>query len=245
MHALRFLLIGLILRLCQGAFIAGVQAQVVAYTFDKNYNNLQVAANGFGFVGLALDVLGTSFGVLHALKLHRSIQRMPTLLQARSREQLDDMRIQCEADTTAAVQILEAELSARKKFWVVRPPLFDASIDKSLHDHLWPLFHHNQSTVQSYLLRLFSAAGAVPHTATLGMDPLLAMGGGIVCLLVSVMCFAAYTQHKVVWVACIAITTIMASSMICGMWIHHEGMSFTIYVAVTHSKLYYLGSCRR
>jgi len=43
--------------------------------------------------------------------------------------------------------------------------------------------------------------------------PIITMGFGIVCLFVSVICFAANTQHQHVWLACVivAMTTIACS----------------------------------
>jgi hypothetical protein len=203
---------------------------VIALTFQNNGSRLQVAGNGFGFAGLVLDVLGTSFGVLHALKLHRSIRHIQELLRSRSKEHLADVekefpKIRDGVGDAAAKQWLETEISARKKFWVSRRHLCNPDVHKALYAHLEPLFRHDKPTILPLLFRLFSILGE-PHAATLGTDPMIAMGGGIGCLLMSVFCFAAYSQHRSVLYACVAITVIMTSTMMSGLLIHHEGMIF-------------------
>jgi hypothetical protein len=224
MHRSNFLLT---LNTHQGAFIAGVQAQVVASTYQNNDTRLQIVANGFGFVGLALDVLGTSFGVLHALELQRSIRRTPELLHSRSKDQLKDMiseLIGKKTDKEGVVGTLELAISGRKKFWMIRRHSVAAPVGEAFRKHIEGLFHEDQSTTLPRLVRLFSTAGVEQSTASLGTDPMIAMGAGIVCLLISVVCFAAYSQRRSVSLACVSITVIVSSSMLCGLFIHYDGM---------------------
>ncbi|KAH9177697.1 hypothetical protein EDB89DRAFT_1430818 [Lactarius sanguifluus] len=62
-----------------GAFIAGVQAQLISVTYSSNDNSLGKATNWFGFVGLTLDLIGTSASVVRALLLQQTIRRIHRL----------------------------------------------------------------------------------------------------------------------------------------------------------------------
>lgn len=208
-----------------GAFIAGVQAQVNASTLDKNDTNLQIAANGFGFVGLALDVLGTTFGVIHSRALQRSIRRVNELRQSRSAERFGDMIKNFQtsgAEKNRIFEHLSKEISERRKFWVFRRYALDAPVSQSFRNHLQPLFPNDESTAIPQLLHLISKAGVEQSTSTLGQDPLYAMAGGVLCLLMSVLIFAAYSQPRSVWLASSVITAVVGLSMVCSLWLHDD-----------------------
>ncbi|KIJ23757.1 hypothetical protein M422DRAFT_56714 [Sphaerobolus stellatus SS14] len=55
------------------AFIAGVQSQIIASTLDKKNTTIQIVTNVVGFLELVFDILGASIGVIHAVKLKKSI----------------------------------------------------------------------------------------------------------------------------------------------------------------------------
>jgi hypothetical protein len=58
----------------QGAFIAGVQAGLIAVTYTSHSTALGRATNWFGFVGLTLDLVGVGAGVTFALRLQETIR---------------------------------------------------------------------------------------------------------------------------------------------------------------------------
>jgi hypothetical protein len=213
---------------------------VIAGTFDKNDAPLEVAANVFGFVGLVLDILGTSFGVVHTLALQRSIRRMPELQHSRSDEYLIDTIGKLHtsaAEKKRVVETLEEIMTERKKFWVFRRHSVDAPVSQSFRNHLDQLFLGDEATAVSQLLHWFSKAGVEQSALTLGEDPMYAMGGGVVCLLLSVLILAAYSQPRSVWLACIVVTVLVASSMVCSLWMHDDSTSssFTsLHVPLKH-----------
>ncbi|KAH9042580.1 hypothetical protein EDB85DRAFT_1915769 [Lactarius pseudohatsudake] len=59
-----------------GAFIAGVQAQLISVTYSSNDTALGKATNWFGFVGLTLDLIGTSSSVTIRRSHHLAV-RLP------------------------------------------------------------------------------------------------------------------------------------------------------------------------
>jgi hypothetical protein len=202
-----------------GAFIAGVQAQVIAFTCANNKTSLQVTTNCFAIVGLALDVLGTSFGVLHIFALQRSIRRMEELIRSQSRNMA---KFEGEDGVSELQKLIETELRIRKKFWLFRRYLPNGS----LGNHLDPLFPNGQFKDLEHFVRFAGAVGLDPYTVALGTDPTLAMSAGITCLLLSVILFAASSQPKAVFLVCVTITAITIVTMVCAMLVHNECESF-------------------
>ena len=201
---------------------------MISYTFPNNNTTLQTVTNGLGFVGLTLNILGTSFGMLHALALQMSIRRIQEVMRSRETQQWDSGYGQ---------KLIQMELSERKKFWMIRRHLLDTGINKPLGDHLDHLFPEEPAQFQA-LLQFANYMGFEPFRAipVLGVDPTLAMGGGIMCLLMSVILFAVDSQHKSVWLACVSITVIVVSSMICSILVHNECESLVIF-ALQHTKM--------
>ena len=192
---------------------------MIASTFANNSTKLQIVTNGFGFTGLTLDILGACFGVLHAIKLQNAIQHPPELLRPRSKQDFEDIvdgllkRVEEEGD--AALQevsdTLQAENSERKKFWTDRRFSEFAWHNEPLHRHLEPLFGPRLFPILSPIQRFIHQPG--PTHSEIGEPPMLAMGAGMMCLLISVICFAAYSQRRPVWVICIVVTFL--ASLIC------------------------------
>ncbi|KAJ7912165.1 hypothetical protein B0H13DRAFT_2007893, partial [Mycena leptocephala] len=60
-------------------FLAGVQAQAISFSLDKQDTNLQIACNAVFFGGLFIDVLSGTIAIVGAIQL----QRTYTLLQQR------------------------------------------------------------------------------------------------------------------------------------------------------------------
>jgi hypothetical protein len=54
-------------------FLSGVQAQIIALTFTSNSNQLKVAANAFGFMGLMWDVIAAFLGLYTSTIFQRNI----------------------------------------------------------------------------------------------------------------------------------------------------------------------------
>jgi hypothetical protein len=71
------------------ALIAGVQGQIIASTFSKNDTVLQRVTNGFAFVGMTFDIVGTSFGLFHALRAEHYSQRYKNELEATHKNHIE------------------------------------------------------------------------------------------------------------------------------------------------------------
>ncbi|KAH8996624.1 hypothetical protein EDB92DRAFT_1508014 [Lactarius akahatsu] len=160
-----------------GAFIAGVQAQLISVTYGSNDNALGKATNWFGFVGLTLDLIGTSASVVRALLLQQTIRRSHRLV-VRLPGQIDgarhEMREQQERHAADALGYRPCPPSRGN--WGVHP--FRERI-----------------------------RGILPNINVegIGRVPVVSLAGGGLFLLVSMVLFAGASQPHAVWVSCASI----------------------------------------
>ncbi|KAI0254509.1 hypothetical protein BJV78DRAFT_1351061 [Lactifluus subvellereus] len=198
-----------------GALIAGVQAQLVAVTYNIPSTRFSRATNWFGFVGLILDLAGVSAGVICAVLLQRAIRRTDRIA-VRLTDEIDRARRDVD-------RLRDKDL-----------PVADPSVFKSLTDRISVISSVTtlHSEVNSFLAAGFSAVLAAPaqerldrlkqlELQGLGGVPDLPLGvqsvggsvvslaGGTLCLLASVILFARSSQPHGVWVSCTAIATII------------------------------------
>ncbi|RDB20756.1 hypothetical protein Hypma_012301 [Hypsizygus marmoreus] len=190
------------------AFIAGVQAQMISITYTSNATPLETATNVFAFLGLTLDIIGTSTGVLRTVLLQHTIRRTE-----RVRESLDQLRARIEqlkgregeatVDTVQQItEVVEIQNSIRSEFQTVR----DLSSIVALESAQW-IDDTSMATAFSTVMivpRLVLYIVRSPQ-AVANQLPLTSMGGGILCLLVSILLFAAGSQPTGVWTACVVI----------------------------------------
>jgi hypothetical protein len=174
--------------------------------------------NGFAFVGLTLDILGTSFGVWHALRLRKPMLKTPEPpLRARQLKTESGMWF-VSADMERA---LKADLSARQKFWKMRRYFVDDH-DKSLKDHLGLLFGGQLEPALMWYCH-HSVLGVEHCDAMLGTDPVTAIGAGTICLLISILLMAV-SQPRPTWVTCASIAGVLVLSMISALFSPNPGM---------------------
>ncbi|KAI9441321.1 hypothetical protein H4582DRAFT_2055272 [Lactarius indigo] len=166
-----------------GAFIAGVQAQLISVTYNSNSNALGKATNWFGFVGLTLDLIGTSASVVRALLLQQTIrrsQRVPLCLagQIGVRHEMGEQQERYAAET--------------------------------LSYHSCPASRGKRS-VHPFRKWL---RGVLPNINVegIGRVPVVSLGGGGLCLLVSMVLFSGASQPHTVWVSC---TSIAVGTLVC------------------------------
>jgi hypothetical protein len=224
------------------AFIAGVQAQIIAFTFGLNDTHIQTVTNGIGFIGLTFDVLGTSFGLLFALSLQKSIRQSRVSLHAntiqhtKARVQLlmgrisSSANLHTDANCLRIAQLLNEEMMHRRRFWRYRLKSNIRPADKCFLEHRDLILGEEAKIVQwEYNVLL---EGAAPEQLfALARIPVIAMGLGIACLLISVICFASYTQNRQVWLACVIVATITAGySFYCLLFVEIAGVVETLYI---------------
>ncbi|KAH9067930.1 hypothetical protein EDB87DRAFT_1678312 [Lactarius vividus] len=212
-----------------GAFIAGVQAQLISVTY-ANSNALGKVTNWFSFVGLTLDLIGTGAGVVRALLLQQAIRRTHRLA-VRLAGQIDgarhEMREQQErqrrATDTASVDPRSRAFLADSMRGISRVMAIFAEDGRfgvqaaaaeggaqTATDDPDALGHHprrpprRKRGVHPFREWMW---WVLPHVNVegIGRVPIVSLGGGGLCLLVSVVLFASASQPHAVWVSCASI----------------------------------------
>jgi hypothetical protein len=112
-----------------------------------------------------------------------------------------------DAKYRTAAKLLSKEMAERRLFWRIRLKSTVLPSDKSFLQHRELLLA--ESPKPGCLVSALLLQYTIPQELhILAMIPIGAMVLGIVCLLISVISFAAYTQHRNVWLACVIATAI-------------------------------------
>jgi len=198
-------------------FIAAVQGQIVALTFGVNDTSLQIFTNGIGLIGLTFDILGTSFGMLLALALQGYIRRSKAWLNGSTMEGLANSvnwRIgKVDEDREKIEEDLDEYIRERRIFWRQRWRSKILPGDKGFIAHRDQFLGQTTHIKRLGTSTILSLSPGPQRIIVMANIPMVTMGFGVISLFVSVICFAASTQHPHVWMACVivAMTTIACS----------------------------------
>jgi hypothetical protein len=247
----------------QGAFIAGVQAQIIGFTNGSRASALERATNWFAFIGLALDLIGTSSGVARALLLQSAIRR-GHLLAVRLTGQIDGARHQLRelqqrsadlasdaharaylARTVRAISRVMALLAEDGRFGMQAAERFteiEAAGEVVLEalgsrPRSRPWWRWRSRKRPAPLFREMMVWGFLrPNVQVegLGNIPVMSLAGGTLCLLTSVAMFAAASQERGIWISC---TVIIVSMLICSVMPTTNDRSESISARMHAAKL--------
>ena len=202
---------------------------MIAITSNKDNTTLGRATNWFAFVGLTLDLIGTSTGVARALLLQAAIRRSHRLV-VRLAGQIDGARHQvrelqrrgvdlsaaphAHASLTRSVRAISRVVSllAEDGRFGVQSPDDITEIKAAGEAALEALGSGSGSGGQNYLIRILWLTNFIlPHTHVEGLGgiPVLSLAGGTLCLLLSVILYAGNSQPRGVWISCSTIFVIM------------------------------------
>ena len=192
---------------------------------SSNSTVLGKTTNWFGFVGLTLDLIGTSAGVVRALLLQQAIRRSHRLSvrlagkidgarhEVREQQQqrqrhatsLDPRSRAFLTDTMRGISRIMAIFAEDGRFGMqaaatgVQPAAID--LDPLGHARLPSSgkggFHPVRAWMRGILLHVDGEG--------IGHVPVVSLAGGGLCLLVSVVLYASATQPRVVWILCASI----------------------------------------
>ena len=154
------------------------------------------ATNAVAFVGLLLDVMGTFLGVVHAMMLQRRIKENTAVLNA-----MTNLKAILKTHSMSRDRLIEEQLQ---------------DIGPEILEEQFRLFEFLQRRFRSpspFGLALGLSDITIQNVQTVkslfgfGYTPLVAMGLGVVALVVSTIMFAAASTafSSVVWVSCVAV----------------------------------------
>jgi hypothetical protein len=207
---------------------------MISVTYNSNSNSLGKATNWFSFVGLTLDLIGTSSGVVRALLLQKAIQRSHDLAlaiggridSARHEVRAEQERQRHSTSATAAVDPHSRALLTNSMRGISRIMAIFAE------DGRFGIQAPAEGGTTGALapppvveldplgilpskggVRLFRewARGILLNVEGIGQVPIMSLAGGGLCLLLSVVLFAGASQPHAVWLSC---TSIAASTLV-------------------------------
>jgi len=217
----------------QGAFIAGVQAQIIGFANNNNKTALARATNWFAFVGLTLDLIGTSSGVARGLLLQAAIRRSHRLV-VRLAGQIDGARHQVRelqrrgvdlssephahaflTRSVRAISRIVALLAEDERFGVQSAGSITEieAAGEAVLDALGSGSGSSGRKSRSLFRRMWFGNFVLPHAHVegLGHIPVMSLAGGALCLLISVVLYAGNSQPRSIWITCSMIFVGMAT----------------------------------
>ncbi|KAJ7825454.1 hypothetical protein B0H13DRAFT_2442400 [Mycena leptocephala] len=186
-------------------FLAAVQSQIIALSYQDNSTHLKTATNVLGFAGVLLDVTSACLGLMTSTVLQRHIAVVEKQLDAiedASPEQLQETLRFLEASRTRG-QLLASLLSSSAFPDLLRRILAKVMARAAV------LEKQNTDGDGGELNPLTESTGfrieAVPNPS-IGGAASGAMLLGVLCFFGSVICLAVSTQPHVVWIIAVALT---------------------------------------
>jgi hypothetical protein len=227
---------------------------VIGLANNSNKSTLGRTTNWFAFVGLTLDLIGTSSGVARALLLqaairrsHRFVMRLTGQIDAARHEvrELQQRGVDLSADPSARAFLTSSVRAiSRVAALLAEDGRFGAQSAEEITEikaagaaafDALGLPSRSGGRRRPHLLRaLWMGNVVMPHTHVegLGHIPVASLAGGALCLLVSVVLFAGASQPRVVWISCATIFLCMfASSLVPASNIHRKSISVQTGVA--------------
>lgn len=188
--------------------------------------------NWFAFVGLTLDLIGTSSGVARALLLQAAIRRSHRLvvrltaqidgarhqlreLQRRGMELSDDPHARAFLTRSVrAISRIVALLAEDERFGLQSADDITEikAAGEAALDALGSLSSSRRG--HRYLFRaMWFGNFVLPHIHVegLGHIPVMSLAGGTLCLLVSVVLYAGSSQPRGIWITCSTVFVCMAA----------------------------------
>jgi hypothetical protein len=211
----------------KAAFIAAVQTQIIALSYNRHDTTLQNVTNYFGFAGLTFDIMGAGIGIIQSI-VHQNIIQTPVVgvttkpLKEKVQKLMEGVGSGVDPrgshDCRQVAELLQTETMKRRMFWKSRQFSSYLPSDKDFLQH----FHHwllpqakNRSQGAAFAVYKWAIYKMQTCARLTSYTPVMLMGLGIICLLTSVVCFAADTQASqatTIWLLCIIGASVLYST---------------------------------
>jgi hypothetical protein len=196
--------------LIQATFLAAVQAQLLGYSYQNNATNIEVAINLFGFVGLALDVLGAAAGLTTHISTReadyetlKGLRDLRWELEAKLREKESQFPTRCHSRlaSISTIPVLSRSMSNDATVRRDSPP---QGMPTELHKECQILRKRLQDTRKRLFLNMLLALKNDFHR----LICMELMKFGIESFFVSLVLFVSHTQPKLVWIGVVVVIAI-------------------------------------
>ncbi|KAJ7714262.1 hypothetical protein B0H16DRAFT_1742737 [Mycena metata] len=163
-------------------FLAAVQSQIVALSYQDNSTRLKIATNALGFAGVLFDVAAACIALLASTTLQRHIAMVEEQLNAIQDASLEQLAEISRVVTSFAPHTVSSDIYHR----VLRGV---ADRLRALRDIATPV--HSEIAQAFREIRRVEASGDAAG---------ITMQSGIICFFALVLCLAISTQPRAVWI---------------------------------------------
>ncbi|KAJ6478318.1 hypothetical protein C8R45DRAFT_1007030 [Mycena sanguinolenta] len=197
------------------SFLAAVQAQIVAISYQDNSTKIAIATNMLGFAGVLLDVFAACLALLASTILQRRtviIEKQMDAIGDASRQRVEQIQhlfsslphFVVPSNLRRCVEHRASELQN------MQPEGVDAHAQR---ENVVQRFRPEQD--MSSIEASFRAVEAVAYLVDTSM---LTLFGGILCFFASVQCLAISTQPRAVWIVSAVICSLPLVNQLLG-WV--------------------------
>ncbi|KAK6969315.1 hypothetical protein R3P38DRAFT_2374596, partial [Favolaschia claudopus] len=178
-------------------FLAAVQSQIVALSYQENTSHVAVACNALGFAGVLFDVSSACFALRAATTLEQNIAIIEHYLSG-----IDN------ASPAQLAQIDHREFErvyANSGLWSRIHNKITLRMQALQSQHLSQDVEDEAANNAPLLCALPSQWVQVQIAVALGSLAMLAMQLGVLCFFGSVICLAMSTQPRAVWLVAVMV----------------------------------------
>ncbi|KAJ6600279.1 hypothetical protein DFH09DRAFT_1355622 [Mycena vulgaris] len=193
-------------------FLAGVQSQIIALSYQDNSTKIKVATNVLGFAGVLLDVSATCFALLTSTVLQRYIAIVEKQLGAIDNELTDiELYLTMSPQSTLPLDIIRRVLTKMKE----RIRL--VALEQADTQGVSPDEQSGRlAEVPELDIKVIEESfTGIQNVVPAGEAAEASLLYGVICFFASVLCLAISTQPRVVWIISVVVcaSTILFSSV--------------------------------
>ncbi|KAJ6558943.1 hypothetical protein B0H10DRAFT_2446058 [Mycena sp. CBHHK59/15] len=178
-------------------FLAAVQSQIIAISYQDNSTRVKVATNMLGFAGVILDVIAACFALLASTILQRHTRIIEKEFGAIHEAPLERLARMASLLATLPHSVVPRDLRGR---------VYDRlqALTQLQGDHAGQSETSPQTSSRNFrsVATSFRAIQSVGYIANTSMTALLC---GILCFFASVLCLAISTQPRIIWIVSVVI----------------------------------------
>ncbi|KAJ7916274.1 hypothetical protein B0H13DRAFT_1998145, partial [Mycena leptocephala] len=190
-------------------FLAAVQSQILALSFQDNSTSLKITTNAFGFVGILLDVIAACLALLASTVLQRHIavieQQLDAIEDASSEQLMKMLHFLKQSPLLLRAAEMFPDIYRRVQAKMEARAIVLRRAQESPDAHLTRLPASPRLNIEVVPESMRHIRGAAPIGDAAGTAMLI----GVLCFFASVICLAISTQPHEVWVISISVCSLV------------------------------------